>query len=92
MRLKVFTTEELEELKKVDAEIEAEYSRANPASAEKRAKQMRELEERLGLYAAGMTDAEIARCQGVSYATINAWRIKQGLPANIKPKGGKGHG
>lgn len=42
----------------------------------------------LPLYYRGYSDADMGRMLGYKPGTIRAWRIKLGLPSNLKAKGG----
>jgi hypothetical protein len=45
-----------------------------------------EEERRLELYHQGLNDKEIAKVLGLSKEAFRDWRVRRGLPANVKPK------
>lgn len=47
-------------------------------------------EDRLAMYRAGLTDAELARLWGISPLGVKSWRQDRGLKANRGPRADKG--
>ena len=45
-----------------------------------------EEEKRFELYRQGLNDKEIAKELGLSPEAFRDWRVRRGLPANVKPK------